>query len=419
MATVKLFRSNQIGAPQLTGRVGKLIDVLDAVLVNGYNQQDVSSLSRVGSIATIVLADKHDFEKGDYCTFGNSTDPLHNGEFLIESVVSAYSFTVAMDASSSNSKQGNMVCKRSPAGFLKPYQGTNKAVYRSANTNSTQTYFQVFDNGQTSIGGMEAGFRMYETMSSTDLGDNPVPTASDRQYGVQFRKSNSQDDTIRHWLIASDGKIVYAFVGFRENGVAGGYMSSWVEAGAFIFGDFKPLAATDGYCACVFGYNNPNLDAGSVNNNTYSYPYCANSAFATGGSSTNYISSGYDQWYAGYAKRNYLGTAETGSRLWIWGKPASANDSYGCVIGGNSFLSYPNPADGSFMLTPIVLTSDFNSGVRGQLPGVYDSFHGRVFPLLTKIPNVIGLENRTLISMPIRNADRVGVVYIDVTGPWE
>ena len=60
MATVKLFRSNQIGAPQLTGRVGKLIDVLDAVLVNGYNQQDVSSLSRVGSIATIVLDDKHD-----------------------------------------------------------------------------------------------------------------------------------------------------------------------------------------------------------------------------------------------------------------------------------------------------------------------------------------------------------------------
>lgn len=419
MATVKLFRSNQIGAPQLTGRVGKLIDVLDAVLVNGYNQQDVSSLARVGSIATIVLADKHDFEKGDYCTFGNSTDPLHNGEFLVESVVSAYSFTVAMDASSSNSKQGNMVCKRSPAGFLKLYQGTNKAVYRSANTNSTQTYFQVFDNGQTSIGGMEAGFRMYEAMSSTDLGDNPVPTALDRQYGVQFRKSNSQDDTIRHWLIASDGKIVYAFVGFRENGVAGGYMSSWVEAGAFIFGDFKPLAATDGYCACVFGYNNPNLDAGSVNNNAYSYPYCANSAFGTGGSNTSYLSSGYDQWYAGYAKRNYLGTAETGSRLWIWGKPASANDSYGGVIGGNSFLSYPNPADGSFMLTPIVLTSDFNSGVRGQLPGVYDSFHGRVFPLLTKIPNVIGLENRTLISMPIRNADRGGVVYIDVTGPWE
>lgn len=324
-----------------------------------------------------------------------------------------------MNASSSSSKQGNMVCKRSPAGFLKPYQGTNKAVYRSANTNSTQTFFQVFDNGQTTIGGMEAGFRMYEAMSSTDIGDNPVPIALDRQYGVQFRKSNTQDDTIRHWLIVSDGKLVYAFVGFRENGVAGGFMSSWVEAGAFIFGDFKPLAATDGYCACVFGYNNANLDAGSVNNSAYSYPYCANSAFGTGGSSTGYLSSGYDQWYAGYAKRNYLGTAESGSRLWIWGKPASANDSYGCVIGGNSFISYPNPADGSFMLTPIVLSSDFNSGLRGQLPGVYDSIHGRVFPLLTKIPNVIGLENRTLISVPIRNADRGGVVYIDVTGPWE
>jgi hypothetical protein len=419
MATVKLFRSNQIGAPQLTGRVGKLIDVLDAVLVNGYNQQDVSSLSRVGSIATIVLADKHDFEKGDYCTFGNSTDPLHNGEFLVESIVSDYSFTVAMDASSSDSKQGNMVCKRSPAGFLKPYQGTNKAVYRSANTNSTQTYFQVFDNGQTTIGGMEAGFRMYETMSSTDLGDNPVPTANDRQYGIQLRKSNTQDDTIRHWLIVSDGKTAYIFVSFRENGVAGGYMSSWAATGAFIFGDFKPLSAQDGYCACIFGYNSPDLDSNLISYGISSYPYVGNSAFATGHANNHYLSSGYDQWYAGYAKRNYLGTAETGSRLWSWGKPAPANDSYAFVIGGHAFISYPNPADGSFMLTPIVLTSDFGSGVRGQLPGVYDSFHGRVFPLLTKITNVIGLQNRNLISVPMQNGDRGGVVYIDVTGPWE
>lgn len=419
MATVKLFRSNQIGAPQLTGRVGKLIDVLDAVLVNGYNQQDVSSLSRIGSIATIILADKHGFEKGDYCTFGNSTDPLHNGEFLVESIISEFSFTVAIDASSSDSKQGNMICKRSPAGFLKPYQDTNKAVYRSSDINSTKTYFQLFDNGQTTIGGMEAGFRMYETMSSTDLGDNPVPTANDRQYGIQLRKSNTQDDTIRHWLIVSDGKTAYIFVSFRENGVAGGYMSSWAQTGAFIFGDFKPLSAQDGYCACLFGFNHPNIDSGYLDYETNSYPQYANSAFSTGNYNNNYLSSGYNQWYAGYAKRNYLGTAETGSRLWIWGKPAPANDSYACIIGYHAFISYPNPADGSFMLTPIVLTSDFSSGVRGQLPGVYDSFHGRVFPLLSKISNVVGLQNKTLISVPIFSSGRNGVVYIDVTGPWE
>lgn len=419
MATVKLFRSNQIGAPQLTGRVGKLIDVLDAVLVNGYNQQDVSSLSRIGSIATIILAGKHDFEKGDYCTFGNSTDPLHNGEFLVESIVSEFSFTVAIDASSSDSKQGNMICKRSPAGFLKPYQDTNKAVYRSSDINSTKTYFQLFDNGQTTIGGMEAGFRMYENMSSTDQGDNPVPTKNDRQYGIQLRKSNTQDDTIRHWLIVSDGKTAYIFVSFRENGVAGGYMSPWAQAGAFIFGDFKPVSAQDGYCACIFGFNNANMDSSYLDYDISSYPQYGNSAFSTGNFNNNYLSSGYNQWYAGYAKRNYLGTAETGSRLWMWGKPAPANDSYACVIGYHAFISYPNPADGSFMLTPIVLTSDFSSGVRGQLPGVYDSFHGRVFPLLSKISNVVGLQNKNLISVPIFSSGRNGVVYIDVTGPWE
>ena len=195
-------------------------------------------------------------------------------------------------------------------------------------------------------------------------------------------------------------------------------MSSWVEAGAFIFGDFKPLSAQDDYCACLFGYNHPNLDSNMINYGLGGFPYVQNSAFATGHFNYNYLS-GYDQWYAGYAKRNYLGIAETGSRLWIWGKPAPANDISACVIGGHAFISYPNPADGSFMLTPIVLTSDFGSGVRGQLPGVYDSFHGRVFPLLTKIPNIIGLQNRTLISVPMRNGDRCGVVYIDVTGPWE
>ena len=60
--TVKVYFSDQAGAPVLTGQVGSLINVLDAVLVNGYNEVNVASMTRSGSTVTVTTSTAHGYE---------------------------------------------------------------------------------------------------------------------------------------------------------------------------------------------------------------------------------------------------------------------------------------------------------------------------------------------------------------------
>ena len=40
---IKVYRSQDLGAPVLSGQIGQFITFLDAILVNGYNSVSVSS----------------------------------------------------------------------------------------------------------------------------------------------------------------------------------------------------------------------------------------------------------------------------------------------------------------------------------------------------------------------------------------
>ena len=46
---IKVFTSQQQGAPTINGVTGSLITALDAILVNGYGQVNVSSIARSGA----------------------------------------------------------------------------------------------------------------------------------------------------------------------------------------------------------------------------------------------------------------------------------------------------------------------------------------------------------------------------------
>jgi len=58
---VKYFRSDDTGAPTLTGQAGSLISLLDACLINGYNTKTPSGIIRSGSTATVTFATAHGF----------------------------------------------------------------------------------------------------------------------------------------------------------------------------------------------------------------------------------------------------------------------------------------------------------------------------------------------------------------------
>src|SRR5574337_1555206 len=63
---------------------------------------------------------------------------------------------------------------KSPAGWVKPYSGTNLAAYRAATGN--QFYFRVDDSGT-----VEARISGYETMSDVNTGTGQFPTTADRK----------------------------------------------------------------------------------------------------------------------------------------------------------------------------------------------------------------------------------------------
>jgi hypothetical protein len=48
----KWYRSTMTGAAALSGQAGKLIDVLDACLINGFNQVTLTSLVVASNVAT-------------------------------------------------------------------------------------------------------------------------------------------------------------------------------------------------------------------------------------------------------------------------------------------------------------------------------------------------------------------------------
>ena len=139
MATVKLYRHTDTNAPQLAGVVGRMITLLDAVLVNGYNTVNVASITRDSSIATVTTASAHGFDTGDIVLIAGANQTPYNAEFKV-TVTSATTFTFAVTGEPASPATGTITCKRAPAGFSKAFAGANKAVYRSNDLSSDRRF---------------------------------------------------------------------------------------------------------------------------------------------------------------------------------------------------------------------------------------------------------------------------------------
>src|SRR5690606_26703121 len=95
--SVKFYHSQMTGAPVLTGQAGKLIDVLDAVLVNGWGLATVDSVVIASGIATVTRASGHPFEAAGVALIADATvtGGSINGE---QRVLSATATTYTFDA---------------------------------------------------------------------------------------------------------------------------------------------------------------------------------------------------------------------------------------------------------------------------------------------------------------------------------
>lgn len=242
MTTTHLFKSTDVGAPVLSGQSGTLLALLDALFLNGYNSQTVTSVTRAGAVATVSKI-AHGYRDGAVLVHSGADQAEYNVKAKI-TVVDANSYTYPVSGTPASPATGVITAKVAPAGWTKEFSGTNKAVYRPPQ--GTRFYLRVLDDGSDATNGARvAMIRGYETMSSVDAGTGDFPTAAQMSTGVFVSKSTSADAVARPWVVEVDEKRVVV-----HNAYAATYSDSYNHWG---FGDLVGASAADLYPCFIFG----------------------------------------------------------------------------------------------------------------------------------------------------------------------
>lgn len=389
---VKWHTSSFAGATVISNVAGRLVDMLDAVLVNGYNNHTVSSITVASGVATVTTADDHLFT--DYTCIavsGVTNLTALNGSWK-STVTGARTFTFPTSAAD-GSATGSMSAKTAPLGWSKPFSGTQKGMYKAAG--GGQRCLRVHHTNQ-----QLAYIRGFEGASSVDTGTNPFPTTTQVTGEGLFLLTNYPNQTAAtEWMLFGDDRFFVLMINGHK-GTASDTM--W---GMYTFGDINTYGSADNY-ACV------------INGGTYYGPYfqwsygtpCSLGRYA------DYSNSDANNVTGSYLSRSYTGGA--GAVRW-----AGIGNPLGKGF-GNGDLVYPNPVDDSVPLHfPVIVVEEGYTALRGELPGIVQpiqkigGLHGSTFTLtsgpLSGRKAMVCKVHTAGVSTAVSSA-----VAFDITGPW-
>ncbi len=365
---VRYFDSTMSGAPTLSGTAGTLISVLDACLVNGFGSVVVNTLTVASNVATATVSTGHNFplvgSTGAVIRIEGATPSGLNGDFRIQSATTT-TFTFTTSGITDQTATGTISAKRAPAGFSKAFSGTNKAVYRADDIQSTRMYLRVEDSATT-----YAAVSGYETMSDVDTGGGPFNGGGTGRWS----KSDVANTSARSWRLFSDGHCFYLFVN------KGAVQSNYYTA-SFWFGDMIPNIPDAFRCGII-----------ATDPNHYDW------GLALLGVAT----------YSQFA-RSYTGLGSV---------VAFARYSSQLSDMGFSGMAYPSPIGNEVIVFPVLCTEGGN--YRGDMPGLYGPAH--------KLRNITN-DGLVISDMQTNDGMRDMVVQavreyngyralIDITGPW-
>lgn len=293
---IKYYVHTNTNAPQLTNNFGCMIDVLDACLVNGFGSQTVSTLTAVGTTVTATFGSAHNFMQYQVIKIVGATQTEYNGEFRILTVPNANSITFQLAATPSvNTATGTISCSLPALGWLKPYSGTGKAAYRSANTLlASRPYLRVvdaLDAAYTSTYAKYAKVGIVEDMTGIDamLGvQAPYDSANPDKNWVGTGSGTSGINGWARWYYAASGSVSGGLIN-SQTPAAGN--RQWIlvgngdyfyiiptttvtsatvntqHASAYGFGAFKSLLNADNSCTFLQSHLTLSNNGASVNVN--------------------------------------------------------------------------------------------------------------------------------------------------------
>ncbi|MBS4018996.1 MAG: hypothetical protein KGZ68_12250 [Dechloromonas sp.] len=390
MTSVKYFHSAMTDAPVLNGTAGSLIGVLDACLVNGFSLRTVDSLTVAANVATANISAGHGYEPDTIVLIAGATPAGLNGEKRVLSATTN-TITFAAPGIADTTATGAINARLAPAGWEKPFSGTNLAVYRSANVAGTREFLRVDDTGTT-----DARVVGYESMTDVNTGTGPFPTNTQRSGGLWWPKASAAAGVARAWTVIADDRAFYVFVNTSTNG-AGVMPNSY----GWVFGDFNSAKSGDAFGCYITGHS---ASAGAITSSL-------GSGISYSGTSAN----------EGFVARAF--TAIGGSLQIIRQiEYPNTNNTHPGAVG---LFTYPNGPDNGLYLAPAFLYEG-STGNRGRLRGLLYPCHtlaDTTFNWRDKIDGQGAYAGRKLlavksIGVPNTAAATAATIFFDITGPW-
>lgn len=397
---VKWFTSDMAGAAVLSGTAGALVAVLDACLVTGFNTKTLSSLTVASGVATATVSAGHGFTDQAVGLIAGATPSALNGECRI-TVTGSTTFTFPTTAADGTAT-GTITAKLAPAGWSKPFSGTNKAVFSAVDVTATALYLRVQDDGTgTTSGARNALLRGYEAMTDVDTGSNAFPTTGQSSTGGVVHKSNTADTAARRWVLIADALLVYFMIEWSPGSYAG-------QFGATAFGDSETFKAGDAYHCMLLADKDESLSSPP---GTVAWALQLRRLL-------------YSDVIPNVLARNYaqiVGPVACWGLMDVGGRAESATYS----APGGSGIPYPSPVDNGLYAVGVSLCERGGTGnvIRGRLPGLYNPLHIRPLSHLAMLDGITGLSGRTLLACDIAGYELgVGAIVaqalFDLTGPW-
>jgi len=399
---VQMYRSTDLNSPVLSGEVGKLVDLLNAVLVTGYTTAALNgTITHALAVATATLTVANTtLRTGNWVTISGCTGvdaAYYNGTFQITFDSSTQIRYTMTGTPSGNSTTGSPVYAKAGLGWTKPFTDTGRGAFLpQAVTGYPRFYLYVHDNNPTADGTntfKQAAVRGYETMSGNiDSGLNPFPTVSQAANGLCWRKSTTADATARPWVLVGNGRTFY----FVPNSDASLTLGRCFGG----FGGFESYKVGDSYNCFINGWAGfaATTQASAGTGLIYG---CVGSTFSvTGGA---YAARPLAQVGTPPLLANFVGLTSTVNGL-------------GTVSG---IIEYPAGADtGMWFQSPLMFETASNRP-RGRLSGLYSHCH-LTLPSADgdEIPNVAGLTGTLLVCVTTTTSSTQGQVHLDITGPW-
>lgn len=334
--SVKFAVSSMQDAPLINGTAGSLIAALDAFLVNGFANKQVTSGVVSGGVCRLSFTGQsaamlHSVILVAGITGANTT---LNGEQRVTAMASSWvEFKTDLPE---GAVTGSISFKMAPLGWEKVFSKTNVAVYRSADPAGTRAYLRVDDSSA-----LYARVLMYESMTDVDTGVGLCPAAADLSGGVYWHKRQAAAGAGVYWSLRGDSRGFLISVAPHASSTAAA--SNGYGMYTHYAGDAKSLKSGDAWCGMLTGA----LSTSYSDTSGCVFASAANAGF--------------------FVQRMSLGV---GGALRCSRRPLSG--TAGISGADNTLGAFPTRADNGLRMVEVVFSDGdmAANGPRGFIPGV-------------------------------------------------